>query len=258
MRYFLDTEYNGWGGALLSLALVPEDGEELYLTLGWNGVLEEWVERNVVPYLDMVPDNLKSPRMSRADAARMLAHYLAGDRDPLIIADWPEDIALLNALLVTAPGAMAEVPVLTFQFVPLSGFSTAANSKVPHNALHDARCAISILASEYYSAAVRRGHCSRSIQVGRPASALARPRNDADLAHRLAVAPVGARPSWCHSPFRPTGVSPARPGVTLALRGKRIDDPAAIVWSARRSRILPATNLLKRSDRMLRAISSPA
>jgi hypothetical protein len=34
---------------------------------------------------------------------------------------------------------MAEVPPLTFRFVELSGFSTAANSKVPHNALHDAR-----------------------------------------------------------------------------------------------------------------------
>ena len=34
MRYFLDTEYNGFGGALLSLALVPEDGgEEFYVTL---------------------------------------------------------------------------------------------------------------------------------------------------------------------------------------------------------------------------------
>ena len=32
MRYFLDTEYNGIGGALLSLALVPDDGDELYLT----------------------------------------------------------------------------------------------------------------------------------------------------------------------------------------------------------------------------------
>jgi hypothetical protein len=31
------------------------------------------------------------------------------------------------------------VPSLTFRFLPLSGFSTAANSKVPHNALHDAR-----------------------------------------------------------------------------------------------------------------------
>jgi hypothetical protein len=139
MRYFLDTEYNGWSGALLSLALVPEEGDELYLTLDWEGTLEDWVERNVVPYLDMVPEPLVSPRMSRSDAARTVAHYLAGDPDPVIVADWPEDIAQFNTLLVTGPGIMAEVPSITFQFVSLVGFSTAANSKVPHNALHDAR-----------------------------------------------------------------------------------------------------------------------
>ena len=139
LRYFLDTEYNGWGGALLSLALVPDEGEELYVTLDWTGPLEEWVERNVVPYLDSVSESLISPRMNRADAARTIAHYLAADADPLIVADWPEDIALFNALLVTGPGVMAEVPALRFQFMPLSGFSTAANSRVPHNALHDAR-----------------------------------------------------------------------------------------------------------------------
>jgi hypothetical protein len=118
---------------------VAEDGEELYLTLDWDGALDPWVERNVVPYLEMVPDSLTFPRMNRADAARTIAHYLAGDPDPLIVADWPEDIAQLCMLLVTGPGAMAEVPGLRFQFRPLSGFSTAANSKVPHNALHDAR-----------------------------------------------------------------------------------------------------------------------
>jgi hypothetical protein len=139
LRYFLDTEYNGWGGVLLSLALVPDEGEELYLTLDWSGPLEEWVERNVVPYLDTVPEVLVSPRLSRADAAAAIAHYLAGDPEPLIVADWPEDIAYFNALLVTGPGAMAEVRGLTFRFMPLAGFSTAANSKVPHNALHDAR-----------------------------------------------------------------------------------------------------------------------
>ena len=139
MRYFLDTEYNGWGGALLSLALVPDDAEELYLTLDWNGALEPWVEKNVVPYLDTVSDSLLSPRLSRADAARMVAHYLAGDPEPLIVADWPEDIAQFNMLLLNGPGAMVEVPSMTFRFMPLSGFSTAANSKVPHNALHDAR-----------------------------------------------------------------------------------------------------------------------
>jgi hypothetical protein len=77
--------------------------------------------------------------MSRGDAARTLAHYLAGDSDPLIVADWPEDIAQLNALLVTGPGLMAEIPRLRCEFIALSGFSTAANSKVPHTALHDAR-----------------------------------------------------------------------------------------------------------------------
>jgi hypothetical protein len=139
VRYFLDTEYNGWGGALLSLALVPDNGEDLYLTLDWTGPLEAWVERNVVPYLDSVPESHVSPRMNRADAARTVSHYLAGDSAPLIVADWPEDIALFNALLLTGPGAMVEVPALTFRFMPLSGFSTAVNSKVPHNALHDAR-----------------------------------------------------------------------------------------------------------------------
>ena len=139
MRYFLDTEYNGWAGALLSLALVPEHGEELYLTLACDDPLEPWVQRHVVPYLDTVPEAMRSPRMSRSDAAGMVAHYLAGDQDAVIIADWPEDIAQFNMLLLTGPGTMVEVPPLTFRFVELTGFSTAANSKVPHNALHDAR-----------------------------------------------------------------------------------------------------------------------
>ena len=101
MRYFLDTEYNGWGGALLSLALAPESGEDLYLTLDWEGTLEPWVELNVVPYLDTVPDSLVSPRMSRADAARTISHYLAGDPEPVIVADWPDDIAYFCKALLT-------------------------------------------------------------------------------------------------------------------------------------------------------------
>jgi hypothetical protein len=34
---------------------------------------------------------------------------------------------------------MVDLRDLTFRLVPMSNFSTAANSKVPHNALHDAR-----------------------------------------------------------------------------------------------------------------------
>ena len=140
MRYFLDTEFNGFGGALLSLALVPEDGaDELYLTLQCADPITSWVERHVVPYLDTVPAALVSPRLVRAEAATALSQYLGFDPAPEIVADWPEDIAQFTNLLMTGPGQMVPIPALTFRLVPLQGFSTAANSAVPHNALHDAR-----------------------------------------------------------------------------------------------------------------------
>jgi len=140
VRYFLDTEYNGFGGQLLSLALVPEDGsEEFYVTLDCDVPLDPWVERHVIPFLDMVPDRLISPRLSRLAAAEALAAWLAHDEAPDIVADWPEDLAQLAMLLVTGPGLMVPVPPLSLHFVPMRGFSTAANSTVPHNALHDAR-----------------------------------------------------------------------------------------------------------------------
>lgn len=139
MRYFLDTEYNGIGGALLSLALVPDDGDELYLTFQCADPLLEWVERHVIPYLDSVPEQLSCPRLSREHAAHALERYLRHDEEPLIFADWPEDIAQLCNLMITGPGDMIDTRHLTFRLVPMSNFSTAANSRVPHNALHDAR-----------------------------------------------------------------------------------------------------------------------
>jgi hypothetical protein len=140
VRYFLDTEFNGFGGALLSLALVPEEGaDELYLTLQSSEPAFPWVERHVVPYLDSVPAGLLSPRLERAAAADALSQYLGFDPAPEIIADWPEDFAQFCNLLMTGPGQMVPIPALTFRLIPLQGFSTAANSQVPHNALHDAR-----------------------------------------------------------------------------------------------------------------------
>jgi hypothetical protein len=140
VRYFLDCEYNGFGGGLISLALVPEDStEEFYVTLDCREPLHPWVERNVLPYLDHVPPGLVSPRLERDQAAAAVAAWLAGDRQPEIVADWPDDIAYFCRLLTVAPGRMVPVPPIVFRLLTLPGFSTAANSIVPHNALHDAR-----------------------------------------------------------------------------------------------------------------------
>lgn len=140
MRYFLDCEYNGFGGALLSIALVPEDGsEEFYVVLACSDPIEPWVETNVLPFLDMVPAGLASPRLSPEQAALALAAWLAHDPAPEFVADWPDDIVYFCRLLTIGPGRMVPVPPLTFRLLPLTNFSTAANSAVPHNALHDAR-----------------------------------------------------------------------------------------------------------------------
>lgn len=139
MRYFLDCEFNGFGGQLISLALVPEHGDEdYYVVLPLEEAPHPWVERHVVPYLRSVPTPLYN-QLDRIAAAHDIARFLSTDPDPEIVADWPEDIALFCRLLLTADAEIVDVSSLRFHFVRTPGFSTARNSIVPHNALHDAR-----------------------------------------------------------------------------------------------------------------------
>lgn len=139
MRYFLDTEFNGFGGALISIALVPEYGDqEFYTSLPLPETRHSWVEKHVIPYLRHVPPGVDH-QLDRKQAAQHIATYLEGDPDPVIVADWPEDLAHFCALLVTAPAEMVTINGLRLELVNAAGFSSAANSQIPHNALHDAR-----------------------------------------------------------------------------------------------------------------------
>lgn len=139
MRYFLDTEFNGFGGELMSIGLAPEFGDqEYYAVLPAPDAIDPWVERHVMPYLDHVPIALRN-HVDAQTAAHEIAAYLAGDADPVIVADWPEDIALFCRLLLTGPAEIVDVGSMRFEFRRSPGFSTAMNSDVPHNALHDAR-----------------------------------------------------------------------------------------------------------------------
>src|SRR3546814_16545626 len=59
--------------------------------------IHPWVEKNVIPYLRFVPPGVDH-QLNRVEAAQHLEAYLAHDRDPLIIADWPDDLAHFCAL----------------------------------------------------------------------------------------------------------------------------------------------------------------
>lgn len=139
MRYFLDTEFNGFGGNLISLALVPEEGDQdYYVVVPMAEPPLPWVATHVMPYLRSVPSILYN-ELDPIAAAHDIAAYLRTDPDPEIIADWPEDIALFCRLLLTGDAEIVDVASLRFHFIRTPGFSTARNSQVPHNALHDAR-----------------------------------------------------------------------------------------------------------------------
>jgi hypothetical protein len=67
-----------------------------------------------------------------------LAAYLAQDEEPVVIGDWPEDIAHLALLMVTGPGWRMPSPRIRFDLLDLPLFDSETASEVPHNACFDA------------------------------------------------------------------------------------------------------------------------
>lgn len=131
MRYFLDTEFNGFGGALISLALVPEDPKAapFYEAL----ICDEptpWVTEHVLPVLAATPIDAR-------EFSNRLQEYLGDDPWPVLIADWPEDIAHAARAMIVAPGRRVTLDRVGFELCDAFGFDSAM-SAVPHNAYHDA------------------------------------------------------------------------------------------------------------------------
>ena len=134
MIIFIDCEYNGWGGALISMALVPldPDAPTFYEVVQPPPctAIDAWVEANVLPHLDMAGDPL-----TREDFAAKLARYLARFSAVHLVADWPEDVELFCRHLITGPGERIDTPPLTME---VRRDIDTELSAIPHHALHDA------------------------------------------------------------------------------------------------------------------------
>jgi hypothetical protein len=135
MRYFLDCEFDGFHGPLMSLALVREDGEGVYL-LTDHEAAEPWVRENVVPFLLDCPQ-----KPFRGDARELgdeIADFMEGDVQPLIVSDWPADIRYLCEMIEFEGGQMADIRTLAFQMVRCNAYPTTLPGAVQHNAWWDA------------------------------------------------------------------------------------------------------------------------
>lgn len=153
MKYFLDCEFNGYRGALMSLALVRDDGAELYLvnhmfsTGRYPDFIDPWVKDNVIPILECPGVR---PHAHRIGAwGGLISTFMQGDPLPTIIADWPDDIRYFCECLITGPGEMVDIPAhrdaepynRAIQFVVerVDAYPTDLPGAVQHNALWDAR-----------------------------------------------------------------------------------------------------------------------
>ena len=130
MKLFIDCEWNGHRGQLISMALVDLNGNYFY------GVLDcpepvEWIRDNVMPVLGQPP-------ISKEEFSDQLREFLNGYSENTleVIADWPEDIKhFCDAICAYDRTNIG--PGFFTTLIDHDLFN--ASSKAPHNALADAQ-----------------------------------------------------------------------------------------------------------------------
>ena len=128
MKLWLDTEFNGWEGDIISMGITSEDGKEFYEVLEC-GVPVPWVKENVIPLLlkDSISKGLFTTRLEQ---------YLSQWDRVEVIADWPRDLELFHSALLVGNGWMISIPK-QFSTKLVRGLKT--QSLLPHSAIEDAR-----------------------------------------------------------------------------------------------------------------------
>lgn len=127
-RIFVDCEFNGFGGELISMALIHEDGDEWYGVLPFPKVWDKWVYENVYPVLRATPI---SKEFFRGSAIAWLQQF----DNPTIVADWYTDLVHFFSLFAGKDHTESVGYACTAKLWLLDSYQ----SEIPHNALSDAR-----------------------------------------------------------------------------------------------------------------------
>ena len=139
---YLDTEFNGFGGRLLSMGIVVTnhsyfigEAEEWYEVLDYSDIFHEldpWVKDNVLPML------LERQGLSYDAFRASFIIFMQKYEGATIHVDWPSDIVHLTQLLLGRNHLeTVHIPftIVVHDFISNDGIE----SEVPHHALHDAR-----------------------------------------------------------------------------------------------------------------------
>jgi len=130
MRLFLDTEFNGFRGELISLALVPENDFPVWYEVKEreNGSLDTWVLMHVMPVLKKGP---LRPLLFKQSFQRYISQF----EKPTIVCDWYSDAVHFCDCLNGPTHATSLSLEFTIEVISTNNII----SEIPHNALADAQ-----------------------------------------------------------------------------------------------------------------------
>lgn len=130
---YVDCEFNGFGGELMSMGIAASDGQEWYQVRAVPADPEPWVASNVVPVLDGSPVGDEAFR-------RRLHNWLSQYKKPHVVADWYTDLVHFFDCF------RGENHAQTFAFPCTAEIRFCKYvSAVPHNALEDAKAIRAVL-----------------------------------------------------------------------------------------------------------------
>ena len=137
--YYIDCEFDGHNGPLLSLAMVKENGRSIHIRTT-EQALDPWVVANVEPLMDR-HEAQSSQWIPLHEVGPSIRQFLQGDQWPVIVADSPVDIGRFCRALSTGPDgqwASADFPRMTFEVRNVDCYPTDLPGAVQHNAWWDA------------------------------------------------------------------------------------------------------------------------
>lgn len=138
-RIYIDCEFDGHNGPLLSIALVKNDADSIHIETT-SRALDSWVRANVVPLLG----KHKAPKAVRClpdDVGAVIRIFMRDCVSPVIIADSPVDIfRFCRAISTNIHGGWESVdyPRMTFEVHNVDCYPTDLPGAVQHNAWWDA------------------------------------------------------------------------------------------------------------------------
>lgn len=138
MKYYLNTQYNGHRGYLISMGIISETGKCLYLLRNNLPGLTQWVAEHIVPTGLAHPKTVTVLTFTDDTLSNLLEDFFKEDTSPILITDWPTHIEHFCKAMVTAPDKKINTDDWGFIIRNVKTQPNNIQGFVPHNAIWEA------------------------------------------------------------------------------------------------------------------------